>query len=155
MVARPVGRKEILTNPTAKASVDAEWAKLRKRQTWDESKPREKRDGVREDKADERTSHFGHIFPLCVEKGSELPIGHSGRKMKGRVVFGGNRVTDENYEAAIFNNLSSAPSTMEAAKAVDVHACLPGHTGELSDAPQAYTQTFLLGTETWVSLPKD
>ena len=75
--------------------------------------------------------------------------------MKGRVVFGGNRVTDENYEVAIFNDLSSAPSTMEAAKAVDIIACLAGNTGELADAPQAYTQTFLLGTETWVSMPKD
>ena len=61
MVARPVGRKEIETNPTAKASVDAEWAKLRKRQTWDESKPREKQDVVREAKKDNRTIHFGHI----------------------------------------------------------------------------------------------
>ena len=64
-------------------------------------------------------------------------------------------MTDEIYESAIFNDLSSSPSTMEGAKAVDVHACLPGHIGELADAPQAYTQTFLLGTETWVSMDKD
>ena len=31
MVARPVPKKEILTNPKAKASVDAEWEKLRKK----------------------------------------------------------------------------------------------------------------------------
>ena len=86
--------------------------------------------------------HFGFIFPRCMEKGSELPDGDPGRKLKGRVVFGGDRVTDENYESAIFNDLSSSPSTMEGAKGVDVHACLPGHVGELSDAPQAYTQTF-------------
>ncbi len=155
MVARPVPKKEISSNPKAKASVDAEWEKLRKWNTWDETKPREKRDVVREARAANRKAHFGFIFPLCMEKGSELPDGDPGRKMKGRVVFGGDRVTDENYESAIFNDLSSSPSTMEGAKAVDVHACLPGHVGELADAPQAYTQTFLLGTETWVSMDKD
>ena len=125
MVARPVPKKEIQTNPKAKASVDAEWEKLRKRNTWDESKPREKKDVVNEAKAAGRKCHFGFIFPLCMEKGSELPEGDPGRKMKGRVVFGGDRVTDEHYESAIFNDLSSSPSTMEGAKAVDVHACLP------------------------------
>ena len=40
-----------------------------------------------------------------MEKGSELPEGDPGRKMKGRVVFGGDRVTDKKYEAAMFNDL--------------------------------------------------
>jgi hypothetical protein len=31
MVARPVPKKEIMTNPKAKASVDAEWEKIKKK----------------------------------------------------------------------------------------------------------------------------
>ena len=103
MVARPVPKKEIMSNPKAKASVDAEWEKLRKRNTWDESKSREKKDVVREAKAAGRKCHFGFIFPLCMEKGSELPEGDPGRKMKGRVVFGGDRVTDEHYESYLIS----------------------------------------------------
>ena len=35
MVARPVGRKELLSNPKAQASLDVEWDKLMKKKAWD------------------------------------------------------------------------------------------------------------------------
>ena len=35
MVARPVGRKELLANPKAQASLDVEWDKLMKKRAWD------------------------------------------------------------------------------------------------------------------------
>eukprot|EP00972_Heterocapsa_arctica_P086558 12759454-Heterocapsa_arctica.AAC.1 len=44
---------------------------------------------------------------MCVEKNSELPEGHPKRKFTGRVVFQGNRVTNQNWEAAIFQDLGS------------------------------------------------
>ena len=53
-----------------------------------------------------------------VEKGSELQKGNPLRKFKGRTVFQGNSVKDENAEQALFAELGSAPSTMEAAKAM-------------------------------------
>eukprot|EP00972_Heterocapsa_arctica_P101389 14942994-Heterocapsa_arctica.AAC.1 len=56
---------------------------------------------------------------MCVEKNSELPAGHPKRKFKGRVVFQGNRVTNQNWEAAIFQDLGSCPATMEASRAAD------------------------------------
>ena len=75
--------------------------------------------------------HIGRIFELCHEKGSELPAGHPGRKFKGRVVFMGNQVRDEENNMAIFNELSSAPATMESAKAADIYSVCPVTAGRL------------------------
>ena len=65
-------------------------------------------------------AHRGNVFGICVEKGSELPLGHPERKYKGRYVYQGNQVRDEYNEAALFNELGSSPATLEGAKAVDV-----------------------------------
>ena len=94
------------------------------------------------------------VFQVVPRKGSELPEGHKGRKHKGRAVFQGNDVKDENWDNAIFASLSSSPSSMEASKAADYFGLLPGHDSETSDAEMAYTQSLLGGTETWVRLPK-
>ena len=65
------------------------------------------------------------------------------RKYKGRVVFRGNNVKDQNYDQAIFAELGSAPATMEAGKAADAMGLLKGFTVEISDAEQAYLGFFI------------
>ena len=50
--------------------------------------------------------HFGEVFGICVEKGSELEEDDPNRKYKGRYVFRGNEVKDQNWEAALFQDLS-------------------------------------------------
>ena len=67
----------------------------------------------------------------------------------------GNQVKDEYGEAAIFNELSSSPSSMEASKAADAYGMCPGGDCQLSDAEQAYIQSLLKGPPTWVRLPRD
>eukprot|EP00969_Alexandrium_andersonii_P082546 3638892-Alexandrium_andersonii.AAC.1 len=42
---------------------------------------------------------------------------------------------------------------MDATKAVDFICLLPGNSGQMSDATQAYTQARLKGKVTWVCLP--
>ena len=96
------------------------------------------------------------IFDICVEKGSELPPNDPNRKFKGRVVFEGNRVQDESWNAALFQELGSSPATMEAGKACDAYGLAPGHDAEQADAEQAYIQSRLGGdTPTWVRLPRE
>ena len=68
--------------------------------------------------------------------------------MKGRVVFQGNMVTNQSWGAAIFQDLGSSPATMEASRVADMWGCCPVHECMQADAPQAYIQTDLLGTET-------
>eukprot|EP00972_Heterocapsa_arctica_P098984 14607070-Heterocapsa_arctica.AAC.1 len=58
-------------------------------------------------------------------------------------------------QAAIFNELSSTPATVEASKAVEAYGLMPGNAIGHCDAEQAYVQSELGGTTTWVSLPKE
>ena len=162
-VARPVKKGEIDSTPAARAAMDVEWNKLRTKKhrllaapgCWDESEVREMSDVRAEARRLNKVVHFGTIFGICVEKGSELPSGDPRRKYKGRYVFRGNDVKDQNWQAAMFQELGSSPAAIEAGKSADFYGLIPGHATEQSDAEQAYTQSILEGTETWVMLPRD
>ena len=64
-------------------------------------------------------------------------------------------MADQNYGAAIFQDLGSCPATMEAARAADAYGCYPGHASQQCDAEQAYTQAMHVGTDTWIRLPRE
>jgi hypothetical protein len=131
-VARPVTKKEAYSNPKAKASLDKEWTKLRNITTWDESRVEEwsvvaaraKRNGIK--------VHIGRIFDICVEKNSELDESDPNRKFKGRVVFEGCYVKDEDNNWAIFSEIASCPASMEASRLADASGMLPGHSIEIA-----------------------
>ncbi len=152
-VARPVSHKERRENPKAQAALRKEWDKLCAINCWREDKVREWRLVAEEAKRTGRTCHVGRIFAICVEENNELPESDPARKFKGRVVFQGNNVRDHNWEVALFQELSSCPATLEAAKAADVLGLSPGYTVEQADAEQAYTQSLLGGVPTWVRIP--
>ena len=96
LVARPVTRKEALGNPAAHEAVMKEWDELRKQRVWDEKRVKPWAEVRAEAKRTGRTIHVGRIFDICVEKNHELPQSDARRKFKGRVVFGGNNVRDQN-----------------------------------------------------------
>ena len=161
-VARPVNRTERLSTPAAMQAMDKEWNRLRsvKHQSgvgvWDETRVREKSEVVREARRLNTLYHFARIFDICVEKNAELPEGHPDRKFKGRAVLQGDQVRDQNWEAAIFQDLGSSPAAVEASRAADAYGLLSGNVIQVADADQAYTQSYLEGpTQTFVSLPKE
>ena len=85
-----------------------EWHKLRKvgkNGCWDESRVMEKKEVIAKARDEGKMIHWGRIFEICAEKGSELPKGDKNRKFKGRVVFQGNNVLDQNFDYAIFAEL--------------------------------------------------
>ena len=149
-----VSQAEIDRTPEAKAAMDKEWQQLVDKSCWLEKKVRENRDVAREAKAKEAKAHFGRIFEICSQKGSELPKGHPEQKWKGRSVFEGNKVSDEYSDHAIFAELGSSPASMEAAKIIDVYESQPNFSKQQADARQAYTQALFQGVETWVRLPR-
>ena len=61
------------------------------------------------------------IFGFVVEKNTDLPDGDPRRKFKGRVVFQGHSVKNQNWEAAVFADLGSSPASMEAGRVVDAY----------------------------------
>ena len=120
-VARSASKKEAAMIPEATKAMDKEWGRLEKQAAWLIDKVRQWKDVSQEAKANKKTVHVGRVFGILVEKGSELPKGHPDRKFKGRVVFQGNNVKDQVGDWALFEELSSAPATMEAGKAVDAY----------------------------------
>jgi hypothetical protein len=132
-----------------------EWNALRERKAWSEHLVREWKDVSAEAKAKNLRIHVGRIFGICVEKNRELTPDDPRRKYKGRVVFQGNNVRDEDHFQAVFQDLGSAPATMLAARIADFVALLPGCSGEVADAVRAYIQAKLTGVPTWIRIPRE
>ena len=78
--------------------------------------------------------HVGRVFGIASLKGSELKEGDPDRKLKGRFVFQGNKVRDEHYNPALFEELSSSPATLQAMKCVDAYGAFPGNATQQCDA---------------------
>ena len=81
--------------------------------TWDYTSVREASDARGEARRGDFTVHFGSIAELCFEKGSELPEGDPQRKFKGRHVFLGDQVKDQDFQNAGFEQLGSSLPTFE------------------------------------------
>jgi hypothetical protein len=154
-VARPVNKAEIAKAPAAQASLDVEWNKLVTVNVWDQSQAFEWSDIAHKARTAQQTVHVGRLFEICVEKGSELPAGNPGRNYKGRTVFQGNRVVDQSWDNAIFQELGSAPAAMSATKMCDAYGLMKGHSIETADAEQAYINAKLEGAPTYVRLPRE
>ena len=82
------------------------------------------------------------MLELCYLEHSELSDEH--QKLKGRVVFLGDRVRDQYGAAAIFEALASSPAGIEASRFQDAYGCMStdgvSHIIQQADAEQAYTQ---------------
>ena len=139
-VARPVPMKETQWNQKAKEAMDKEWNRLKSIKTWLEETVISKKEAEKQARRSGSTYHFGRVFPILVDKNSELDEHDDRRKFKGRVVFDGSDVRDQDKNIALFQELSSSPATMEAGKAADTYGMLPGQTIQQADAVQAYTQ---------------
>ncbi len=77
------------------------------------------------------------------------------QQKQGRAVFLGDNVRDEYFNWADFAELSSNPPSMEASRVVDAVGSLDGYRLKYGDAKGAYTQSYLLGVDTWVALPEN
>ena len=156
MVSRPVGRKEMMEDPDAKASMRNEWLGQHKQGVYDFSIVREYDEVVAEAKGEGKEVHMARVHGICVEKNYQLPKGSPGRKFKGRGVLRlGNQVKNQHWEAAFFQDLGNSPATFEASRWADFYGCIPGHNVKLADAIQAYIQARLTGPPCWVELPED
>ena len=166
-VARKVTRREVEAEPKAKLAVDGEWTKLaemphpdgRGKGVWEEKGVEEASAVRKKAQAKGETVHFGTIAELCYEKGSELDDGDPLKKYKGRHVFLGDNVKDQDFQWAEFEHLGSAPASLEASLFIDAFSLQQGYEGTTSDAESAYTQQFLgggrdKGTKTYVRIPK-
>ena len=86
-VARSVSKAEMRLTPKALEAMDAEWDRLRKIRTWVEEDVKEWHKVQEAARETGETCHIGRLFPILVEKNSELDENDPLRKFKGRVVF--------------------------------------------------------------------
>ena len=107
--------------------MDKEWKKLVDKGCWVEKKVRLLESVAAEAKKNNEKVHFGNVFEIGSLKGAELKQGDSNRKYKGRSVFQGNKVLDENADHALFAEMSSSVASMEAGKILDVFGSQPGY----------------------------
>ena len=115
-VARDVPKSEMNASTKALAAKDKEWSKLWVQEVWDEKVVKGWDTVIWEAQEANKYIHIGKLFGICVEKGSELADDDERKKYKYRVVFQGNRVVDQNMNEAQFQDMGSAPATVEAAR---------------------------------------
>ncbi len=65
-VARPVGRKEVESNPKAKKAIGREWNRLRDKPTWDEDDEHEKQEVAQDARDGGYDVHFGRLHGITV-----------------------------------------------------------------------------------------
>ena len=155
LVSRPVGRKEMLTNPDALASMKKEWSGLIDQGVFDLGAVREYDAVAKEAKAKGEEIHMARAHGICVENHSQLPVGDPKRKFKGRGVLLGNQVKNQSFEAAMFQDLGNSPASFEASRWADFLGCHDGWDVQMADAVQAYIQATLRGTPCWIELPPE
>ena len=124
-------------SPAAQEAARKEWDSLHAKGVFDMSGVQEWEDVSRMARESGEAIHHGSLATIVVEKGHELPAGHPGRKFKGRTVFLGDQVRDEEGKAAIFQEISSSPCAMDAGRACDLHGCMPGNVVTSADGVQA------------------
>ena len=90
-----------------------------------------------------------------VEKGAEYPDGDERKYFKYRVVFQGNNVKDQDWNVAMFSEMSSIPTNLEGSRVCDAYSCFLGDTVQGRDVEQAYLNAKLGGPPTYVTLPKE
>ena len=159
-VSRPVSRKEMLENPEALKKMRDEWSGLTEQGTFEFGTAKNpmifEYDAIRnEAKVNKEEIHFGRVHGIMVEKQWQLPKDDPRRKFKGRAVLLGNKVTNQNIEAAFFQDLGNSPATFEAARWADLYGLLPKHSVMLADAIRAYIQADLKGPRFFVELPPE
>ena len=155
LVSRPVGQKEMLTNPDALASMKKEWSGLIDQGVFDLDAVREYDAVAKEAKAKGEEIHMACAHGICVEKHAQLPVGDPKRKFKGRGVLLGNQVKNQSFEAAMFQDLGNSPASFEASRWADFLGCHDGWDVQMADAVQAYIQATLRGTPCWMELPPE
>ena len=90
-----------------------------------------------------------------VQKGAEYADGDPRKKYKYRVVLRGNDIKDQSFEVALFQEVATTPTTLEASRFCDLLGLLEGNATEGRDVEQAYLLADMKGPATYIVLPSE
>ena len=131
----------MLSDPRALEAIRAEADGLVRAGTWDLASVREKDEIRKEAKESGVSVHFGQLMTIASIKFAELAT-HL-QKMKGRIVYRGDCAKDERGAAAVYQELSANPTSVQGLNACLAYGLLPGHKATAADAIKAYVQALL------------
>ena len=153
-VTRLLSRKEMMSNPAALKAVRDEAAGLESVGTWDLNSVREKEEVAEQARKTGIKVHFGQLMTIAGEKFAEMAEIY--RKIKGRIVYRGDTGKDEYGAAAMYQNMSASPTSVQGLNACLAYGEIPGHTTTTADAIKAYVQALLKSKyATWIELPPE
>ena len=145
---------EMLSSPEALAAVRAEADGLRSVPAWDEDNPKKFEDVRNESRKSGVKARFGKLMTIASIKFYELAK-HL-QKMKGWIVYRGDRAKDEEGAAAVYRELGGNPTSVQSLNACMADGALPGNATTTADAIKAYVQAFLKSnSQTWIDLPQN
>ena len=99
--------------------------------------------------------HLAFLFGFMVQKGAEYPDGDPRKKFKYRVVLRGNDIKDQSFEVALFQEMTTTPTTLDASRFCDLLGLLEGNATEGRDVEQAYLLADMKGPATYIVLPSE
>ena len=152
-VTKLLDYRETRTNPRAIEAVKAEVEALASRGTWDTEEVQEKEAVVEWAKRTGTKVHIGEGLGICSIKHHEMP--EAMQKWKGRFCYRAPTVRDEGGALAIFQEMSSRPTTIVSVNVAIAYGCLKGHSVTAADAVKAYVQSDLNAKHpTFIEIPR-
>jgi hypothetical protein len=153
MVTKLLSFKETRCNPKAIAAVRAEIDALEACGTWDVSTLCEKQEVIDWATNEGITVHIGEGLGICSIKNHEM--GEHLQKWKGRFCFRAPTARDQGGAIAVFQEMSSRPTTVVAVNVSVAYGCLHGYKVSVADAVKAYVQSDLKSKNpTYIEIPK-
>jgi len=154
LVTKLLDRKEMLHDIRAREAIKYEGQALLDKGTWLTETVMEKEDLLAWAQKTGNKIHLGDVMTICSIKFWERAAEH--HKYKGRIVFRGDNVKDENGAVAVFQELSASPTAITTANANIAYGQIPGNKTTQADAVQAYLQSNLKARrKTWVTIPRE
>ena len=152
-VHKLLSREEAKSIPQAVQAIKDEGEGVRKMNVWDDSTVVEKDELLAQARMQQQEIHVADIMPIASIKNYETP---EQRKYKGRLVYRGDNTRDAFGAKALFQNLSSMPTTFQTLNILLWFGSLVGHVVRICDARKAYLQADLVSPVlTWVTLPPE
>jgi hypothetical protein len=93
-------------------------------------------------------AHFARCHMISTVKNSEAAV--SDQIDKGRLVYGGDRVSDQEGAAPDFTSFGHAPAALAAIRTTVCYGMTPGNDTVVLDAERAYLQSWLPGLATYM-----
>ena len=134
---------ETRTDPRAVSAVREEVEALAAIGTWDHENPIERDELIKQAQDTNTKIYVGEGLGICSIKNSELPESDVRRKYKGRFCYRTPTARDECGALAIFQEMSSRPTTIVSLNVAIMYGMIYGHATTVSDALKAYVQSYL------------